>query len=89
MDFTQIIPGLKWSHRNLTFSFMQSVPSHYSGEKSGVTTFAPITSAMQTEFIRIFTPPKTGDALRPMYFSDVSLLTFSLTSGTGDLAIGS
>ena len=52
-------------------------------------TFSPVSQEMRVAFARIFTSPSTSDPLGPSYFSDVSKLTFTASSGTGDIAVGS
>ena len=68
---------------------MKSVEKTYRNDEKYLATFAPVSAAMQSAMISIFTPANTTDPLRPAYFSDVSNLTFSAAIGTGDIAIGS
>lgn len=46
MEYSAIISGYKWTNKNLTFSFLTSVPVIYAGETKYSQTFAPITVAM-------------------------------------------
>jgi len=94
MDYTPIISSSRWSHGNLTYSFLRSISSlatTYPNYESIEETFAPVAAAIQTS-LRSILNPGAGDPLRAAYFSDVSGLTFAELlppSGTvGDIAIG-
>ncbi|MBJ7313174.1 M10 family metallopeptidase [Rugamonas sp. CCM 8940] len=89
MDYSPIISGKKWTTSNVTFSFMTSVLPTYNNNPDFAATFAPVSAAMQAEISAILHPAVGGNVLRPVYFSDVSGLTFTQVTGTGGIAIGS
>ncbi len=86
-EYAALISPYHWSSPAVTFSFMQTAPSYLAAGDPIRSTFSPVNAALQNYITGLLNPPSNGSYASS--FSDVSGLTFSLSSGVGQIDIGS